>query len=442
MSSARAILSLKLLLILEMAFAGIYLALTRNLLVIYLTSIGFDVGKISLVTLIATAIASLISVILWRFSGFLTRRVKLKLLLFHAFERIFWVPMVLVKDLASIAALYAMISASTTIITAFMNLLIYSSFDESGVRDVTAKRTIAGNLMSIIGSAAAMMMLAILPRDLKFAIIFVTGSMIGLLATLMLSTADMRHLEGIKVPKRVGKPEQMFSISSFLLTMLTSSNLLGIVWTPYLMGVLGAPDYLAAAMNFVSTIFGIMGSFFWARRSLRSFRLAIGSLMLVPIAAFITPIPTAHLGITAFGTFMFTGANFLGNFLFARYLREFGAVRSSIMLSMLTNLSQLLATPFGMLFSQDYMLLFASVIFIRLLSVILAFLTVPEVAAVPEEVARTYSQLIYTNSLMGYSYILETSKEVIALTVRLLALATVLALLYILYKFIFFLAGV
>jgi hypothetical protein len=425
-----------------MAFAGIYLALTRNLLVIYLTSIGFDVGKISLVTLIATAIASLISVILWRFSDFLTRRVKLKLLLFHAFERIFWVPMVLVKDLASIAALYAMISASTTIITAFMNLLIYSSFDESGVRDVTAKRTIAGNLMSIIGSAAAMMMLAILPRDLKFAIIFVTGSMIGLLATLTLSTADMRHLEGIKVPKSVGKPEQMFSISSFLLTMLTSSNLLGIVWTPYLMGVLGAPDYLAAAMNFVSTIFGIMGSFFWARRSLRSFRLAIGSLMLVPIAAFITPIPTAHLGITAFGTFMFTGANFLGNFLFARYLREFGAVRSSIMLSMLTNLSQLLATPFGMLFSQDYMLLFASVIFIRLLSVILAFLTVPEVAAVPEEVARTYSQLIYTNSLMGYSYILETSKEVIALTVRLLALATVLALLYILYKFIFFLAGV
>jgi len=112
------------------------------------------------------------------------------------------------------------------------------------------------------------------------------------------------------------------------------------------------------------------------------------------------------------------------------------------MLSMLANLSQLLATPFGMIFSQSYMLLFTSVILIRLLSVALAFLTVPEVATVPEEVARTYSQLIYANSLMGYSYILETSKEVVALTVRLLALAMVLILLYILYKFIFFLAGV
>jgi hypothetical protein len=424
-----------------MAFSGIYLALTRNLLVIYLTSIGFDVSRISFVTLIATAIASLISVILWRFPGFLTRGVKLKLLLFHALERVFWIPMAFVRDMLSIAVLYAVISASTTFITALMNLLTYFSFDETGIRDVTAKRTIAGNLMNITGSAAAITMLATLPGDLKFAIIFVTGSLVGLLATLTLSIADMRNLEGVEVPRRVGRPEQMFTISSFLLAMLTSSNLLGIVWTPYLMGVLDAPDYLAAAMNFVSTIFGIMGSFFWVGRSLRSFRLAIGSLTLVPIAAFIMPIPTAHLGISAFGTFMFTGASFLGNFLFARYLREFGVVRSSIMLSTLTNLSQLLATPFGMLFSQNYLLLFASVISIRLLSMALAFLTVPEVAAVPEEVARTYSQLIYTSSLMGYSYILETSKEVMALTVRFLALAAALALLYILYKLVFFLAG-
>ncbi|MBS7621846.1 hypothetical protein KEJ32_07030, partial [Candidatus Bathyarchaeota archaeon] len=78
---------------------------------------------------------------------------------------------------------------------------------------------------------------------------------------------------------------------------------------------------------------------------------------------------------------------------------------------------------------------------VRLLSVALAFLTVPEVAAVPEEAARTYSQLLYTNSLMGYTYILETSKEMMTLMLRLLALASVFALLYILYRLVFFLAG-
>ncbi|MEM2846664.1 MAG: hypothetical protein QW624_03415, partial [Nitrososphaerota archaeon] len=113
----------------------------------------------------------------------------------------------------------------------------------------------------------------------------------------------------------------------------------------------------------------------------------------------------------------------------------------SIILSALTNFSQLLATPFGILLSQNYMLLFASVISIRLLSAILAFLAVPEVAAVPEDVARTYSQLIYTNSLMGYALVQETSREMVALTIRLLALAAVLALLYAIYRLVFLLAG-
>ncbi|MBS7621845.1 hypothetical protein KEJ32_07025, partial [Candidatus Bathyarchaeota archaeon] len=337
--------SLKLLLVLEMAFAGIYLALTRNLLIIYLTSIGFGVGVISVIMVIATAISSVASMTLWRFPGFLTRRVKPKLLLFHALERIFWMPMIFMRNMLSIAVFYAVISTSSTLISSFINLLIYSSFDEAGVRDVTAKRTIAGNLMSIIGSAAAIIVLAALPPDLKFTTAFLIGPLIGLLSTLMLVLADMSNLEGVEVPRKIGRPEQMFTISSFLLAMLTSSSLLGIVWTPYLMNVLRAPDYLAAAMNFASTTFGILGSAFWARKSLKSFRLALGSLILVPMAAFLTPVPAAHLGISAFGTFMFTGANFLGNFLFARYLREFGAVKSSIMLSTLTNLSQLLATP-------------------------------------------------------------------------------------------------
>ncbi|MEM0329399.1 MAG: hypothetical protein QXW02_03355, partial [Nitrososphaerota archaeon] len=67
--------SLRLILVLEMAFAGAYLALTRNLLVIYLTSMGFGVGEISIVTVIATAISSLSSVMLWKFPNFLTRGV-------------------------------------------------------------------------------------------------------------------------------------------------------------------------------------------------------------------------------------------------------------------------------------------------------------------------------------------------------------------------------
>jgi len=111
------------------------------------------------------------------------------------------------------------------------------------------------------------------------------------------------------------------------------------------------------------------------------------------------------------------------------------------MMAVLGNLSQLLATPFGIFLGQRYMILFASVMAMILISIVLAFLTIPEVAVVPEHAARTYSYLIYSSSLIGYSYAVETSKETIFLSLRLLALAAILILLYILYRFLFFLAG-
>jgi len=433
--------SLSLLLVLEIAFAGLYLSLTRNIFVIYLTSMGFDVSGISLIFVIATFISSMVSIILYRFPSFVVRRVKVKFLMFHACERIFWIPIVFFGDLLSIAFLYAVINISSTFLGSFMNLLIYSSFDEAGIRNVTAKRTAAYNVTSIIGSVAAIALLAALPPDLKFVIIFVVGALVGLLSTLMLALADMKHIEGAEIPKVVRRPEQMFSISSFFLAFLVSGNLLGIFWAPYLMNVLNAPDYVAAAMNFAATISSILGSLLWAKRSLKTFRIALGMSMLTPLAAFLIPIPVAHVGISAFNGLMGTGASFLGNFLFARYLKEFGAVRSSIMMAVLGNLSQLLATPFGIFLGQRYMILFASVMAMILISIVLAFLTIPEVAVVPEHAARTYSYLIYSSSLIGYSYAVETSKETIFLSLRLLALAAILILLYILYRFLFFLAG-
>lgn len=433
--------SLSLLLVLEIAFAGLYLSLTRNIFVIYLTSMGFDVSGISLIFVIATFISSMVSIILYRFPSFVVRRVKVKFLMFHACERIFWIPIVFFGDLLSIAFLYAVINISSTFLGSFMNLLIYSSFDEAGIRNVTAKRTAAYNVTSIIGSVAAIALLAALPPDLKFVIIFVVGALVGLLSTLMLALADMKHIEGAEIPKVVQRPEQMFSISSFFLAFLVSGNLLGIFWAPYLMNVLNAPDYVAAAMNFAATISSILGSLLWAKRSLKTFRIALGMSMLTPLAAFLISIPVAHVGISAFNGLMGTGASFLGNFLFARYLKEFGAVRSSIMMAVLGNLSQLLATPFGIFLGQRYMILFASVMAMILISIVLAFLTIPEVAVVPEHAARTYSYLIYSSSLIGYSYAVETSKETIFLSLRLLALAAILILLYILYRFLFFLAG-
>lgn len=435
-------LSLKLLLVFEIAFAGIYLALTRNLLVIYMTSVGFDVPQISIMIVMAMIAPSIASIILYKRPEFLTKNVKLKFVIFHALERIFWVPMALSRNLIEISFFYAVISTSSTIVGCFMNLLVYSSFDENGVRDVTGKRTAALNVTSVVGSVGATVLIAALTAENKFNIIFTLGSAVGLLSTVMLLFINMEHLEGVKISKAIKRPEQMFSISSFFLMFLTSGNLFGIFWAPYLMRVLNAPDYVAAAMNLASTVSSVFGSIAWAKRSLRTFRIALATSTMSPLLAFVTPIPTAHIGIAAFGGFVVTGASFLGNFLFARYREYFGVVRSSIMLVLLTNLSQLLSTPFGILLGQQYLLLFVSVIILRMVSMVFAFLTIPEVAVVPEDSARTYSQLLYTGSLMGYAIAVETTRETILLSIRLLILIFALILLYVIYKFVFFLAEV
>jgi len=435
-------LSLKLLLTLEIAFAGIYLALTRNLLIIYLTSIGFDIGKISLMLVMATTLPSIAAFLLSKFPRFLTRRVKLKFMIFHACERIFWIPMVFFPDLISISIFYTVVGISSTVLGTFMNMLIYSSFDEAGIRDVTAKRTAAYNVTSILGSLAAIALLAALPAEIKFQLMFMLGSLVGLLSTATLIFIDMKHLEGAEIPAAIERPEQLFSISSFFLAFLISGNLLGIFWAPYLMRVLKAPDYVAAGMGFAGTLSSILASALWAKRSLRSFRFALGTLILTPIAAILIPIPIAHIGIAAFNGVIGTGASFFGNFLFARYLSQFGAIRSSIIMTILSNLSQLLVTPFGLLFGEEYIILFISVIGVIIVSNILAFLTIPEVAVVPEHSARTYSYLIYTSSLMGYSMVVETTREAIILSMRLLALALTLLILYTTFRLAFFLAGI
>jgi len=433
--------ALKLLLVLEIAFAGIYLAFTRNLLVIYLASVGFGVAEISLVMMISAITSSAASAILYRSPKFMTGHVKLKLAIFHALERILWIPLALSKDVSSIIMFLSVISISSTIIGSFINLVIYGSFDEDGVRCVTAKRTAANNAMSILGSMAAVVLLAALPAEEKFPLIFMLGSMIGLLSTLMVVLMDVRHLEDVEVPEALESPEHMFSISSFLLAFLTSGNLLGVIWAPYLMSALGAPDYVAASMNLAATVSSMIGSLFWARRSLRTFRAALGMSTLAPLAALFIPSPSAHIGISAFNGFARTGGGFLGNLLFARYLRRFGVVRSSLMITLLSNLSQLMAMPLGILLGQQYPPLFWAAAALAAASTGLALLTIPEVAVIPEDSARTYSYLLYTSSLTGYSMIVEMTRETIIISLRLLALAAAAILVYVVYRLALLLAG-
>jgi len=433
---------LKIYLIGESVFYGLYIVMTRNIFILYLVSIGLDIPEISIIILLSTLASTMVSIIIYKHTKVFLIKIREKSLFFHALEKLIFIPMAYLSDAAAITLFYSIANISSIFSSIYVNLIIYNSFEEADIKDITAKRTIALNVVNVLGYIFTMVLMYILPASMKFQVIFILGGLLGVFSTISILAVKIENVDTIKMFSQISKPEQLFSTSSFFITLLTSANLLGLVWTPFLVNILGSPDYIVVAVNFAGSIASIISSTLWAKTSFKKLRYSLGLASATPILAMITPSSLLHIGISAYGGFTFTGANFLGNFLFARYKSWLGVLRVSILLTVIANVSQLLATPFGLIFQNNYSILFISSTIIRLLSVAIAYFTITEVAVVPEEYARTYSQLLYTNSISGYMIIVDTIRESIILSLKLLAIATAILILYILYRFLFFLMGI
>jgi len=423
-------------LILELAFAGAYLAITRGLFVIFLVSIGYGVERVSFVMLISAAVAAFIGALIYKYPSFIISRVKSKLIVFHAMERVLWFFIPLSHDQLVVSTLYSFYMIFSFLVSVFMNFTIYGSLKEEDVKDVLAKRSASGGASNIIGFLIGTFLIAFLPMKEKFVYIFSLGAIIGLLSTFLIMFLDLSHLEGAPLPKAVEEPEKVFSTSLFFVILLTGGNLLGVIWIPYVMSRLGGPDYLAASINLVGTVSSIAASLVWSGKSFKTLRTSHVLNALNPLIMWFVPEPTLHLAISVFNSFTYTGANFLGNFLFAKYKSWFGAVRSSVLLAILGNISLLLAAPVGMIMKENYFSTFSITFVIFVASVFLALITVPEVTILSEDAARTYSFILYKNSAVGYRVSIEISKEATLATLRLFAITLVLGVLYFIYRFL------
>lgn len=430
----RELAKLKWILILELAFAGAYVSITRGLFIVFLVSTGYGVEGISFVMLISTGLSVIIGVILSRYQSFIGSRIKTKLIAFHGLERLTWLFIPLVSESLPILILFSVYSIFSVFTSTFMNVVIYGSLQEKDLKEVLAKRSVSGGVSNIVGLILGIFLLAFLRFKDKFVYVFGLGSLIGLISTCLVLFLNVRLLEETPFPKNIEKPEKVFSASLFFVILMIGGNLLGIVWTPYVMNYLNGPDYLVASMSLVATMSSVAAAMVLGSRSLKTLRISHVLSGLTPPIILLTTIPSLHLAISAFNSFVYTGANFLGNFLFAEYKSWYGAIRSSVLLVVLGNLSILLAAPIGMVVKEDYVLAFSAVFVITVVSALFALFAIPEVSVVSENVARTYSFIIYRSCLIGYSITVEASKETIMATLRLLAMISVLTILLIIYR--------
>ena len=422
------------LLVAESLFAGAYIALTRGLFLIFLVAVGQDVKGISFVILLSSLLSAIIGLMLYKQPNFLVRKVKQKLCITHFLERVTWFFIPLTSNLLIVSLLYSLCIIFSSFISTFLTFTIYGLLPEESIKKVTSRRTAAGNISSIIGFALGTFLLAFLQTNGKFIYIFYLGALIGILSTISVLFIDLSRLEGAKIPAGVREPEKIFSTSMFFVIFLFAGNLLAIVWTPFLIVKLNSPEYLVALLNLAGTVSSIAASLFWGKRSLKMLRTGFVLNILSPILILTISIPLCHVGISIYNSFAFTAANFLGFFLFAKYNEWFGAVKSSTLIIVIGNIAQFMAAVFGMIIGANYLVSFLLIIVLYMCSIALAVVTVPEIALVPEDLARTYSRVLYRNSMFGYRIAIEISKETIFMIFRLVALTIVFSALYLIYR--------
>jgi len=426
----------KWILILEFAFAGAYVSITRGLFIVFLTTSGYGVDGISFVILISTIVSTCVGLIIYKFPSFIRNNVKAKLIAFHGFGRLIWFLMPLIDNITFILFFYSIYMVFSFFVSVFMNFTIYGSLQDQDVKDVLAKRSASGGLSSVIGLILGIFLLAYLPPESKFVYIFSLGAFIGILSTILLLFLNFSCLDFITYSRAIEKPEKVFSTSLFLVILITGGSLLTLMWTPYIITTLNAPDYFVGVLNLVGTISSIIASLAWRGRNLKTLRKGNILSSLSPLIIIFTSVPVLHIFISAFNSFMYTGANFLGTFLFAEYKKWYGAVKSSIILTIIGNIALLLVAPLGIIIKENYLFAFLSIFVILLFSALLALFLIPEVSIIPEIYAGTYSSIIYRTSLIGYSITLQLSKKMALTTIKLIALTFVLIMLYVIYRFL------
>ncbi|MDK2465149.1 MAG: hypothetical protein QI223_10310 [Candidatus Korarchaeota archaeon] len=426
--------SLKWVLLAEMALSALYMALTRSVFLIYLADLGLNLSGVSYVSIWGGALTLSVGAYAYRRPRAISRRVRLKLLASHLLERICWIPIALGKTVVVVAAAYSAYSAFQALTTLGMNLVIFGSFDEEGVQDVVAGRISSGAAASIVGMILSTGLLSLLKGPEKFEVIFFLGSGLGVLSTGLLATQDLSHLEGIKVPERVREGERIFAASAYQLALASSGALFSMSWIPYLIRVVNYPDYLVAAMTLVGTATSMFGAPIWRRIDPRRYKLGVLINAMTPVLVPLSPLPVVQFGLYAAAAFSFNAASLLGTYLFAKYNRWLGSVRSSALTLAISGAAQLGASGLGLFLGSSFELAFALAAALKFAALALSALIVPEVAVVPPHLAKAYANAAYGATLMGYRVSVAITRETLVATLRMIALTLALLTLYIIYR--------
>lgn len=433
----------QLVLVAEAGTAGFYIAVTRGLAPVLMAFIGLSVEQVMLVVLAAYVMALSVLAAL-RSRG--AKRLRRSLVAIHGLERITWglLPLAALLGPLGLVAVYSLSVSLATVSGLLLTTTIFSVFDEKSARRVIAHRSAAAAASNIVGQLTSILVLAVMSGYSKYIYLYVLGSGVGLIATAILAASRSLLPESARaLPEtRIGLEEKAVSGTVFLyiVAYMASSAVLAAAWAPYMISVLGAPDYLAAGLGFVQMVTSIAASLYWLRVPYSAYKQALLVLPLVPLAVTATREPVLHLGLAGLYAFSATGANLLASFLYADLSRRLGAFAASMRVAMAAAAAQVMGLAVALIVSRlGLWAVFASSTAYAVLAAFIALYSLPEVALVARDQALVHARRLYMVTSAAFGFVVVVSRRTIVAILRLLALGLALLILLFLYRLLYYL---
>jgi len=428
--------------VLEAFFGGFYVAVTRNLFVPMLVYSGYSLQLLSFVTLAAASVSILASYLIYGNPEVVGFKVKNKLLFFHALERFAWfsLPFMLGSPNLMIVA-YTLAQTITIPVGVLVTVAIFSQYDEADFVDLVVKRAAASSAASILGMVFSTYVTAEFLAPESYFVAYLSSTFMGLVSTAVLVPYNIPLSTEVQREVNVTKEVEVRKINTFILfaCMMVGSNILGLAWSPFLKG-LNAPVYIAVGLSLAGSVGGTIGPYLW--KGYRQYLIAIAANVIVTSSVMFIAWPQLHLILSFFASMTFIGVNLIATSIYAKYVKALGMVKASMFLTSANAFGLFIASFITSFVTNEpaTAIVFSTVF--RLLALFVALLAIPETAVVPPSTAYEFGRVVYSSSVLGYTFAVETSKSTIKFTVEVLALTFLLTILYFIYRIAGLIVGV
>jgi len=421
-------------LLLDAATGGFYVAVTRGFLIPMYIAFRYDTTLISRVVGLQAVITLLVLVFLYRLGEKVCKRLRVKLLLAHVLERLFWALLPLVAPFPLLEIFFlTLANVIAGLVGLYITYLAYTHFERDELVKLFSRRFALGAVTSLIACIVTPVIVYALPPRVAYVIAYFLAAGVGWIGSITLFLTPFRETKITSASLATALPEhvEIRKVNVFLFYLLfnTYVNIVFITWIPLSKHILGLSDREITIFPLLSSIGTIVGSIFI--RGVRACRIAAGAAVitypLLPLLklASLNYLDYTVLGITSVSGFIVTSIVYSG------YVREIGHVRVSLLTQIGYAAGVALASILVYMLPQT--ILYYTSLIIGVLMLFVLYTAIPEVSIVPETLTLSFARTVYTVSIISGTYLMLLTREAISLFIKALALTLLIMLMYALY---------